>query len=77
MNLTTDAGQPSSKALPATLYISFIYTASSLLMEGTQSCPDNLTTNIRVGLEKPSTISVPCKPPGDQANVGDHDPSLR
>ena len=32
---------------------------------------------LRVGLEKPSTISVPCKPPGDQANVGDHDPSLR
>jgi uncharacterized protein len=31
---------------------------------------------LRVGLEKPSTISIPCKAPGDQANVGDHDPCL-
>ncbi len=31
---------------------------------------------LRVGLEKPSTISIPCQPSGDQANVGDHDPGL-
>lgn len=31
---------------------------------------------LRVGLEKRSTISIPCEPSGDEANVGDHDPRL-
>ena len=31
---------------------------------------------LRVGLEKPSTITVPCKSPCNQANVGDDDPSF-
>lgn len=32
--------------------------------------------SLRVGLEKPSTILIPCEPSGYQANVGDHDPCL-
>ena len=34
------------------------------------------TKALRVGLEKVSTILVPCEPSGDQADVGDHDPCL-
>lgn len=31
---------------------------------------------LRVGLEKPSRISIPCEASGDETNVGDHDPRL-
>lgn len=31
---------------------------------------------LRVGFEKPSTISIPCKPSGYQVHVGDRDPRL-
>ena len=41
---------------------------------------ENLSRNalafLRVGLEKLSTISIPCEPSGYEANVGDHDPRL-
>jgi hypothetical protein len=35
---------------------------------------DGRSVVIRGGLEKPSTISIPCEPSCDQANVSDHDP---
>jgi len=32
---------------------------------------------VRVGLEKASTISIPCETPGEQADVGDGYPGFR
>lgn len=37
---------------------------------------DALKSLLRVGFEKGSMISVPCKPPCDEPNVGDHNPRL-
>lgn len=34
------------------------------------------TRGLRVGLEKASTISIPCETPGEQADVGDGYPGF-
>lgn len=40
------------------------------------SAADAQSTYLRVGLEKASTISIPCETPGEQADVGDGYPGF-